>query len=114
MTEVGPRRSSAALAALLLVALIVGGVVGAVFFGDVGETPCWQLTQGLEPTRDTLATTFGGGEEGRAALATMRDASQRRPDCFPPSARELYNVEPDAGGTDDAGGTTTTSESTSG
>ena len=101
-----PSRLAAAL--LLLGAFLVGGIAGAVFFGDVGEKPCWQVTQDLEPVRDTVARTFGGGEEGRAALATMRDASQRRPDCFPPSARELYNLEPDDTGTDFSTGSTTT------
>lgn len=87
------------LVALLLVAFVAGGIIGAVFFGDVGETPCWQVNQDLEPVRDTLASTFGEGEEGQAAFATMRDASQRRPDCFPPAAREHYSREPDEAGT---------------
>ena len=97
------RRSRAGIVVLgILIAFLTGGVVGAMFFGHIGRTPCWQVVADLEAAQDTLAETFGTGPEGEAALQTLRDAARSRPDCFSPTSREvLEGVVPSSGGTDE-------------
>jgi hypothetical protein len=89
---------TAVISALLAFAL--GVAVGSLFLSDVWRTPCWEVRDDLQGARDTLSATFGGGEEGAAALATLREAARDRPDCFSPEERELFNAEPSDGGTD--------------
>ena len=99
MREAGKRRTGL-VAFVILVAFLGGGFVGARYLGHIGRTPCWQVVADLETARNTLAETFGGGEAGVAALTTLRDAARRRPDCFSPTTRQLYEVTPDTGPTD--------------
>jgi hypothetical protein len=83
-----------------LAAFGVGVAVGSLFLPDVWRTPCWEVRDDLQGARDTLSATFGGGEEGAAALATLREASQDRPDCFAPWEHDMFQAEPSDGGTD--------------
>ena len=91
------------LVAVTVLAFVAGAMVGVFFLADVVRTPCWQVVADLEPAGDTLAETFGDGEEGAAALATIREAAQQRPDCFSPSDREsidqMTNTNPSDGAT---------------
>ena len=89
-----------AVVAVAVVAFLAGGALSAVVIGDVLQTPCTEVTADLQDERDTLSETFGSGEEGDAALSTMRNAAQRRPDCFSQAERDLFNAVPSGGGTD--------------
>lgn len=81
-------------------AFVVGVTVGSLFIADVWRTPCAEVLADLQDARNTLSETFGTGEEGAAALATLREAARDRPDCFSQADRALLHAEPAEGGTD--------------
>lgn len=66
-----------------------GLVVGATFFGDVGETPCYEVEEMAQPARNVMSATFGGGEEGRQAMRDLLKLAREHPSCFHPSEVEL-------------------------
>src|SRR5688500_3321813 len=87
---------------VLLVIFGLGVVVGAFALGNAGQAPCWEVTADLQGTQDTLAETFGSGEEGRAAIEDAQAAMAARPDCFSPEAREfMENANPTSGPVDE-------------
>lgn len=94
-----------------------GVAVGGYVLGDAGDRPCWQVERDVQQARDTLAETFGGGDEGQAAMDELAAAAADHPNCFSPQDREsiskMAEIEPSTGGTDDAA-PTAPSESVSG
>lgn len=66
-----------------------GLMVGATLFGDIGETPCYEVEEMAQPARNVMSATFGGGEEGRQATRTLLKLSREHPSCFHPSEVEL-------------------------
>lgn len=83
-----------------------GLLVGATLFGDVGETPCYEVEEMAQPARNVLTDTFGSGDEGRQAARDLVDLAREHPSCFHPaeverleepsrsSPGELRTVEP--------------------
>lgn len=67
-----------------------GLVVGATFFGDIGETPCYEVEEMAQPARNVMSATFGGGEEGRRATRTLLELAREHRSCFHPPEVELF------------------------
>lgn len=71
----------------------VGLVAGATLFGDIGETPCYEVRERAQPARDVMSETFGGGEEGRQAMRDLLELAQEHPSCFDPAEVELLESQ---------------------
>lgn len=72
-----------------VVLFAAGVVVGAMFLGDIGETPCYEVREQAQPARDVLTDTFGAGEEGRQAAQDLLDLVRSHPGCFEPGMAEF-------------------------
>lgn len=67
----------------------LGLVAGATLFGDVGETPCYEVEERAQPIQDEISATFGAGEEGRQAMRDLLELAHENPSCFDPAEVEF-------------------------
>ena len=72
---------------------VAGVVVGATLLGDIGETPCYEVQERAQPSRDVLTDTFGSGERGRQAGQELLELATEHPGCFDPGMVEFLEAQ---------------------